>query len=104
MKMNPLLHGIGALRGGINWMLFAGGCVASFVSSVALTEEYVESASPLINIAGPKAIAAASFLKGSCFYRWTNFSSGWASERRRKALDRSLRLVGIRLFRSASVF
>jgi len=27
---------------GLNWMLVAGGCVASFVSSVALVEELVE--------------------------------------------------------------
>src|SRR5215471_21525123 len=37
--------------------------------------------------------------------RWTNFSSGWASERRRKALDRKRSsVVGIQLFRSSSVF
>jgi hypothetical protein len=28
--------------GGLNWMLVAGACVASFVSSVALAEEFVE--------------------------------------------------------------
>jgi len=28
--------------GGLNWMLVAGACVASFVSSVALVEELVE--------------------------------------------------------------
>ena len=28
--------------GGLNWVLVAGGCVASFVSSVALVEELVE--------------------------------------------------------------
>src|SRR5215475_416725 len=34
--------------------------------------------------------------------RWTNFSSGLVSERRRKALDRtSARIVGIGLFRSS---
>jgi len=37
--------------------------------------------------------------------RWTNFSSGWASEQRRKPLDRtSARMVGIGLFRSSPVF
>src|SRR5262249_37068866 len=35
--------------------------------------------------------------------RWTNFSSGWASAQRRKALDRNLRPIGIRFFRSPSV-
>jgi len=28
--------------GGLNWMLVAGACFASFISSVALTEEFVE--------------------------------------------------------------
>ena len=28
--------------GGLNWVLIAGGCVASFISSVALVEELVE--------------------------------------------------------------
>src|SRR5262249_17814633 len=36
--------------------------------------------------------------------RWTNFSSGWVSERRKKVLDRNLRPIGIRFFRSSSVF
>jgi hypothetical protein len=36
--------------------------------------------------------------------RWTNFSSGWVSEQRRKALDRKRSsLVGTRLLRSSSV-
>src|SRR5262249_53966792 len=36
--------------------------------------------------------------------RWTNFSSGWVSERRKKVLDRNLRPIGIRLFRSPLAF
>jgi hypothetical protein len=37
--------------------------------------------------------------------RWTNFFSGWASEQRRKALDRKgLRPTAIYLGRSSSVF
>jgi hypothetical protein len=34
---------------------------------------------------------------------WTNFSSGWASERRRKALDRRRQIDGTGLSRSPSV-
>src|SRR5262245_6778221 len=36
--------------------------------------------------------------------RWATFSSGWASERRRKALGRSPLSVGVGLSRSLSVF
>jgi hypothetical protein len=40
--------------GGFKWMLLAGGCVASFISSVALAEEFAElhrhsEASPTID-------------------------------------------------------
>jgi hypothetical protein len=62
--------------GDLKWILLAGGCVASFISSVALAEEFFEwhrhsEASPV-----QKTIAAACLLRGSCFCRWTSFSFG----------------------------
>jgi hypothetical protein len=61
--------------GGLGLVLIAGACFASFVSSVALAEEFVEwrrhtEASPVKRQLLPR------LLKGSSFGRWTIFSSG----------------------------